>query len=55
MTDGLRLVCSQCDHLWTVCRLPIEIEELVKATKHACCPRCGDKKPLIYTGNKNES
>jgi hypothetical protein len=52
MSEGLRLVCSECDRVWTVCQLPIDVNELVKATKNACCPECGDKKPLIYTGGK---
>jgi hypothetical protein len=50
MTDKLRLMCAMCDHVWTVCDLPIEVNELVEKIKHACCPACGDKKPLIYTG-----
>jgi hypothetical protein len=52
MTDGLRLICSKCDCVWTVCQLPIDVNELVKATKNASCPECGNKKPLIYTGGK---
>jgi hypothetical protein len=52
MTDRLRLICVMCDHVWTVCELPIDVSTLVKAAKNACCPECGDKEPLIYTGDK---
>jgi len=52
MTDKLRLVCGICDHVWTVCDLPIEVNKLAEKTKHVCCPSCGNKHPLIYTGER---
>jgi hypothetical protein len=50
MTDGLKLLCGKCDHVWVACALPIEVDVLVKATEAATCPQCANHHLFIYTG-----
>lgn len=50
MSDGLKLQCGGCDHVWVACALPMEVDALVKITQATKCPQCASRKLFIYTG-----
>lgn len=52
--ENLKLQCGECSHVWIAAPLPIEVNELVRITRHSCCPACGDKDPFIYFGGKKD-
>ena len=50
MTDGLKLICGGCDHVWVACALPMDVDALVKITQAATCSQCASRDLFIYTG-----
>lgn len=58
MSEGMmRLQCRNCDTVYEVCDLPMDIYEVVKKIKSAKCPECDQSGRLasIYMGKENES
>ncbi len=39
--------CGECDHVWPVCYLPMQLDLAAKAMKSARCPMCGGGKVFI--------
>jgi hypothetical protein len=44
---GLWAKCRDCAHCWIVAYYPADMRLLGKVMKRACCPKCGDTKPLV--------
>lgn len=43
----LEAQCSKCNHVWTFAYTPADINLIVRLSKAALCPSCGNKKDLM--------
>lgn len=48
-SNELRAKCrnGDCQHIWTVAHLPMDLAIVAKLAARAACPKCGDTKPLV--------
>ena len=49
-TKAFYAQCKKCSHIFKVCDLPMEVEEMGRVGREACCPDCGCE-DLLATQN----
>lgn len=54
MTDAKALngLCGECDHVWIVAHLPMEVRKVALLGKRAACPKCACTKVFIKMGDR---